>query len=47
MHRLSFQVSIKWTNFKGAVNEEQFIHFVSEEQTAIFTDECEEVTWFL
>ena len=43
----SIQVSIKWTNFKGTVNEEQFIHFVSEEQTATFTDECEEVTWFL
>ena len=43
----SIQVSITWTNFKGNVNQEQFIHFVSEAQTAIFTDECKEVTWFL
>jgi len=43
----SIQISIKWTNFKGIVNEEEFIHHVSEAQTATFTDECDEVTWFL
>ncbi|RJU86586.1 MAG: hypothetical protein DWC02_04400 [Candidatus Poseidoniales archaeon] len=43
----SIEVSIKWTNFKGVENVEKFIHYVSDAQTAVFTDECEEVNWFL
>lgn len=43
----SIQISIEWTDFRGTENKQEFIHFVSEAQTAIFSDECEEVTWFL
>jgi|TARA_B110000881_G_scaffold55397_1_gene47247 hypothetical protein len=43
----SIHVSIEWTNFRGYESQEEFVHFVSESQTATFSDECEGVTWFL
>jgi hypothetical protein len=43
----SIRIQVEWTNFRGAENSQEFIHFVSEAQTATFTDDCDEVTWFL
>lgn len=43
----SINIQIEWTNFKGTENKQEFIHFVSEAQTATFFDDCEGVTWFL
>lgn len=43
----SIQISIEWTDFRGTENKQEFIHFVSEAQTATFSDDCEGVTWFL
>ena len=42
----TIQVMIEWTDFRGSENQEQFIHVVSEEITAIFHNDCKEVTWF-
>ncbi len=42
----TIQVIIEWTDFRGSENQEQFIHVVSEQVTAKFHNDCEEVTWF-
>ncbi|MBA88007.1 MAG: hypothetical protein CMB16_01900 [Euryarchaeota archaeon] len=39
-------IDITWTNFKDVVNQETKSFQVSETQTAQFTHDCEEVTWF-
>ena len=39
-------IDIIWTNFKDVVNQETKSFQVSETQTAQFTHDCEEVTWF-
>ena len=43
----SIQIHIEWTDFRGTEIKQDFIHFVSEAQTATFSDDCEGVTWFL
>lgn len=43
----SIHIMIEWTNFRGTENQQEFTHFVSEAQTATFTDDCEGVMWFL
>ena len=40
-------IDIKWTNFRDVTNQEVKSFQVSETQTAQFTHDCEEVTWFL
>ena len=40
-------IDIKWTNFRDVINQEVKSFQVSETQTAQFTHDCEEVTWFL
>lgn len=39
-------IDITWTNFKDVENQETKSFQVSETQTAQFTHDCEEVTWF-
>lgn len=43
----SIQIDIEWTNFRGTENQQSFTHYVSEAQSASFTDDCDGVTWFL
>jgi len=42
----TIQIQIEWTDFRGVENKEQFVHKVSEEITAKFHNDCQEVTWF-
>ena len=42
----TIQIQIEWTDFRGVENQEQFIHKVSDEVTAKFHSDSEEVTWF-
>jgi len=43
----TIQIQIEWTDFRGVENKEQFVHKVSEEITAKFHNDCQEVTWFI
>tara|TARA_B100000767_G_scaffold274018_1_gene305814 strand:- start:4966 stop:5517 length:552 start_codon:yes stop_codon:yes gene_type:complete len=43
----SIHISIEWTDFRNSENQQEFVHFVSDTQTATFNDDCDGVTWFL